>query len=183
MSVMEFVLVAHSIIVGLAVAEILRGVADIFRTERIEINYRLLFIAGWTLLLLLQVWWSIWRVGVRTTWTFPEFLMFLLPVAILSIIARLCFPKEASEKDLHAYFGRVGKVIFLMVAATYASFAFLLQPFVFGGILPVVFASQLALVALATIAAFLRTPWFQVMVIAAMFAQVLWRGLSSVIGN
>ncbi len=33
MSVMEFVLVAHAIIVGLAVAEILRGLADTLRAE------------------------------------------------------------------------------------------------------------------------------------------------------
>ena len=59
MSVMEFILVAHAIIVGLAVAEILRGFADMVRAEMVHVSYRLLLIAGWTLLLLLQVWWAI----------------------------------------------------------------------------------------------------------------------------
>ena len=80
MSVMEFILVAHAIIVGLAVAEILRGLADLLRGEGTRISYRLLLIAGWALLLLLQIWWAIWRVGDRAEWTFPEFLIFLLPV-------------------------------------------------------------------------------------------------------
>lgn len=77
MSVMEFVLVAHAIIVGLAVAEILRGIADLVRAERTQVSYRMLLIAAWALLLLLQVWWAIWRVGDREAWTFPEFLIFL----------------------------------------------------------------------------------------------------------
>jgi len=42
MSAMEFVLVAHAIIVGLAVAEILRGLADMLRAEGTLISYRLL---------------------------------------------------------------------------------------------------------------------------------------------
>ena len=83
MSVMEFILVAHAIVVGLAVAEIRRGLADLVRAEATLISYRVLLIAGWALLLLWQVWWAIWRVGNRAEWTFPEFLILLLPVAIL----------------------------------------------------------------------------------------------------
>ena len=183
MSVMEFVLVAHAIIVGLAVAEVLRGFADIVRAEEARISYRLLLIAGWALLLLWQAWWAIWGVGDRAEWTFPEFLIFLLPVAILYVIARLCFPEKISGSDLQAYYSRVAPVIFLLVAATYASFALLLQPFVFGGIVPWVFASQLSVAVLAIIASRYHAPAFHLLVISAMAAQVIWRGLSSVVGS
>jgi hypothetical protein len=180
---MEFILVAHAIIVGLAVAEILRGLADLVRAERTRISYRLLLITGWALLLLLQVWWAIWRVANRGEWTFPEFLIFLLPVAILYVIARLCFPVKVAESDLQAYYRRVAPVIFLLVAATYASFAFLLQPFIFGGFVPWLFASQFALVILAVVASRYRAPAFHFLVLTAMIAQVVWRGLSTVVGS
>jgi hypothetical protein len=180
---MEFVLVAHAIIVGLAVAEILRGLADTLRAEEVRLSYRLILIAGWALLLLWQLWWAIWRVGDRAEWTFPEYLIFLFPVAILYMIARLCFPEKVSGSDLQAYYLRVAPTIFVLVAVTYASFAFLMQPFIFGQIWPLVFASQLSMAILALLASRFRAPAFQLFVIIAMVAQVIWRGLSSVIGS
>ena len=96
MSVMEFILVAHAIIVGLAVAEILRGLADMVRAEDVRISYRLLLIAGWTLLLLWQVWWAIWQVGDRTEWTFPEFLISLTMPRIISAVC-ISRPSNASR--------------------------------------------------------------------------------------
>lgn len=183
MSVMEFILVAHAIIVGLAVAEILRGFSDLFRSKKITISYRLILLAFWTLLLLLQVWWSIWHVGTHAVWTFSEFLLFLLPVGILYIIARLCFPVKLTEVDLDAYYMSVAKVIWWLVAATYASFAFLMAPFVYGSIIPEVFASQIGLAALALVASRVNSPPFQVVLIIAMMVQVLWRGFSYAIGS
>lgn len=183
MSVLEFILVAHAIVVGLAVAEILRGLADTVRADRVQLSYRLLLIAGWALLLLWQFWWLIWQLGDRPEWTFPEFLVFLLPVALLYVISRLCFPEKISGSDLREYYLRVAPMIFLLISATYASFAFLLQPFIFGEISPWVFASQVTLVILAFLASRFHVPAFHLFVIVAMFAQVIWRGLSSVVGN
>ena len=183
MSVMEFILVAHAIIVGLAIAEILRGLADLVRAESARVSYRLLLMAGWALLLLLQVWWAIWQVGDRPGWTFPEFLIFLLPVGILYIFARLCFPEKVAESNLQAYYARVAPALFLLVAATYATFALLLSPFVFRAFEPWLFASQLVLVVLAVVASRYRAPAFQVFVLAAMIVQVGWRALATVVGS
>lgn len=183
MSVMEFVLVAHAIIVGLAVAEILRGLADTLRSEEARISYRLILIAGWALLLLWQLWWAVWRVVDRPEWTFPEYLIFLFPVAILYMIARLCFPERISGSDLQAYYVRVAPTIFVLVAVTYASFAFLMQPFIFGAFWPVVAVSQISMALLALLASRFHNPAFQLFVILAMVAQVIWRGLSTVVGN
>jgi hypothetical protein len=180
---MEFVLVAHAIIVGLAVAEILRGLADTLRAEEARISYRLILISGWALLLLWQLWWAVWRVVDRPEWTFPEYLIFLFPVAILYMIARLCFPQKISRSDLQAYYVRVAPKIFVLVAVTYASFAFLMQPFIFGTFLPVVIASQVSMALLALVASRFHNATFQLLVIIAMVAQVIWRGLSTVVGN
>lgn len=183
MSTLEFILVAHAIIVGLAVAEILRGFSELIRTNEVKVSFRLLLIAAWTLILLLQIWWAIWSVGDRAVWTFPEFILFLLPVGILYVIARLCFPLVLTGADLNVYYLRVGKMIWWLVAATYASLALFLSPFVFGGIIPMVFASQIVIAVLAVVAVHVKFPPFQVIVIGAMLAQVLWRGLSQVVGN
>lgn len=141
-----------------------------------------MLIAAWTLLLLLQVWWAIWHVGDHDVWTFSEFLLFLLPVGILYVIARLCFSVELTNVDLNAYYARVSTVIWRLVAATYAAFAFLLAPFVYDGIIPIVFASQIVIAVLALAASRVTSPSFQVVVIIAMLAQVLWRGFARVIG-
>jgi len=183
MSVMEFVLVAHAIIVGLAVAEILRGLADTLRAEEARISYLLILIAAWALLLLWQLWWAVWRVVDRPEWTFPEYLIFLFPVAVLYMIARLCFPEKISGSDLQAYYRRVAPTIFVLVAITYASFAFLMQPFIFGAFSPWVAASQVSMAVLALLASRFHAPAFQLFVIVAMVAQVVWRGLSTVIGG
>lgn len=183
MSVMEFILVAHAIIVGLAVAEILRGFTELLRSNTTSISYRLLLIAAWTLLLLLQLWWSIWHVNDHTVWTFLEFLFFLLPVGFLYVIARLCFPTDLTDVDLDAYYARVSKIIWRLVAATYASFAFILTPFVYGSFSPIAFASQIVVAALALIASRVQSASFQVVVIIMMLAQVLWRGFSYNIGS
>lgn len=183
MSVMEFILVAHAIIVGLAIAEILRGLADLVRADGTRVSYRLLLMSGWALLLLLQVWWAIWQVGARPGWTFPEFLIFLMPVAILYVFARLCFPEKVAESNLQAYYLRIAPVLFLLVAATYATFAFLLSPFVFRAFVPWLFASQLVLVVLAIVAGRYQARAFHLFVLAAMIAQVGWRGLATVVGN
>ena len=183
MSVMEFILVAHAIIVGLAVAEILRGLADLVRAEGTQVSYRLLLMAGWALLLLLQVWWAIWQVGDRPGWTFPEFLIFLLPVALLYVFARLCFPEKVAESNLRAYYQRISSALFLLVAATYATFAFLLSPLVFRAFVPWLFTSQLVLVVLAIVASRYKARAFHFLVLAAMIVQVAWRGLSTVVGS
>ena len=183
MSVMEFILVAHAIIVGLAIAEILRGLGDLVRAEGARVSYRLLLMAGWALLLLLQVWWAIWQVGNRREWTFPEFLIFLLPVAILYVFARLCFPEKVDETNLQVYYARVAPALFGLVAATYATFAFLLSPIIFGVFVPWLFASQIVLVTLAIVASRYQSRPFHFVVLAAMIAQVGWRGLSTVVGG
>ena len=183
MSVMEFILVAHSIIVGLAIAEILRGLADLVRADSARVSYRLLLMAGWALLLLLQIWWAVWQIGDRPGWAFPEFLIFLLPVGILYIFARLCFPEKVAGEDLKVYYARIAPALFLLVAATYATFAFLLSPFVFEAFLPWLFASQFSIIVLAVIASRYKARAFHVLTLSAMIIQVGWRGLATVVGG
>lgn len=180
MSAMEFILVAHAIIVGLGVAEVLRGFADHLRARHARTCYRLLLLAAWTLLLLLQVWWAIWNVRHKVSWTFPEFLVFLLPVVILYVLARLCFPDGQGPSDLREYYREMSPKIWVLVAATYVSFIFI-QPMLYERFVPAIIATQVAIAVAAIVASRYRARYFHFLVIAAMFLQVAWRGLPQVI--
>lgn len=176
MTVMEFILVAHAILTGLGIAEILRGFGDLIRAVPVAMSRRLFGIAIWALLLYFQVWWAIWRLGQREAWSFPDFLVMLLPVVILYLVARISFPKEVDGTDLKAYYERVSPALWLLVASVYISFA-VFQPILYGSFQPVLLASQLAIIIAALVASRIRSAWFQSVLIGVMVVQVIWRGL------
>ena len=182
MSVMEFILVAHSILTGLGIAEILRGFGDMIRGRPVTVSRRLLGIASWALLLYLEIWWAIWRIGERASWSFPEFLLMLLPPLILYLIARVAFPEKVDGADLDAYYARVSPILWLMVGAVYFGAA-AFQPILYGRVVPPLLASQLGLAVAALIAMRVRNAPYQFLIIALMIAQVTWRGLVLTIGN
>ncbi len=182
MTVMEFLLVAHSILTGLGIAEILRGFADLLRGTPTSISRRMIGVASWALILYFQIWWALWRVGHRDSWSFTDFLLLLLPVVIMYLIARLSFPKEIDNADLAAYYQHVSPALWLLVAAAYFSFA-ILQPVLHGAIIVDLLISQLGIAVAALLAVKIAQPWFQLALIAVMLAQVIWRGLVLTIGG
>ena len=182
MSVMEFILVAHAILIGLGIAELLRGFADLIRAQAVEISRRLVGIAILALLLFFVIWWAIWRVRDRDVWTFAEFILLLLPVVLLYLVARLAFPKEMDGANLKHYYERVSPAIWIIVACVYVSFG-TVQPVLYGSIEPLLLASQLGIAALAVVATRVTTPWFQFALLAAIFAQTIWRSGVLVVTN
>jgi hypothetical protein len=176
MAVMEFILVAHAILIGLGIAEVLRGFADLIRSVPVTISRRLIGIATWTLLLFFEIWWAHWRLGERDTWSFPDFLLMLLPVVILYIAARISFPKEIDGADLKQYYKRVAPALWFLVASVYISFA-VFQPILYGSFQPVLLASQVLIAIAALVATKIEAEMFQYPLLAIMIAQVVWRGL------
>ncbi len=182
MSVLEFLLIAHSILLGLGIAEILRGFAELIRSAPLNISRRALGIASWALLLYFQVWWVSWQLGHRDSWSFPDFLLILLPVLILYVLARLSFPKKIDGADLSAYYQKVAPALWIAVAAIYLTFAFY-SPFLHGELIPLLFASQVIIATAALVAIKVRHFWYQAGLIALMWAQVFWRGYVITIGG
>lgn len=176
MTVMEFILVAHAILTGLGVAEVLRGFADLIRDVPATTSRRLIGIAAWALFLLFQLWWAIWRLGERETWSFPDFLVMLLPVVILYLVARISFPKEVDGADLKRYYKRVAPALWFLVACVYISFA-VFQPILYGSFQPVLLTSQVVIAVAALMATKIESKTLQVPLLAIMFIQVAWRGL------
>jgi hypothetical protein len=182
MNVLEFLLVAHSILTGLGIAEILRGFADLIRGAPQNISRRMLGIASWALILYFQIWWATWRLGHRDSFSFFDFLLILLPVLILYLLARLSFPKKIDGTDLRAYYQQVSPALWIFVAAIYLTFAFY-SPFLHGEIIPVLLASQLGIAGAALVAIKVRQFWYQSSLIVVMLAQVFWRGFVITIGS
>jgi hypothetical protein len=182
MTVMEFILVAHSILTGLGIAEVLRGLADLIRSVPATISRRLIGIAAWTLFLFFQLWWAVWRVGERDTWTFSDFLVMLLPVVILYLLARISFPRKIDGADLKQYYEQTAPALWILVACVYISFA-VFQPILYGSFQPVLLTSQVAIAVAALVAARVDAKAFHFTLLAVMIVQVAWRGLVLTVGR
>ena len=177
---MEFVLIAYAILIGMGVAEILRGFADLIRAESVELDGRLLLFAFWVLFVILQVFWAMWRIQRQVAWTFPEFLLFLLPAVLLYVIARISFPLAMDGADLGVYYERATPGLWGLTAAFFLSAASV-QPLLYSSVQAPLLASQLSLAILALAAIKVRSPSFHLSVLVAMTVQVAWRGFVVVV--
>jgi hypothetical protein len=90
-----------SIILGLAVTQILQGFRGILLSRaRIRIYWPVIAWAALLLLVCFQNWWSMFGMRNRHDWTFPQFAMVLLNTIFIYMIAGLIFPDLSDEKDV-----------------------------------------------------------------------------------
>ena len=105
-SAYEHVLVVMSIVLGLAVTQLLKGAAQLYRTRARVQTYWLHW--GWAILILvfsLLLWWTYWHYRTIITWTFPRFMLYLSPVVVFYFLASIVFPDPAEGvTDLRAYY-------------------------------------------------------------------------------
>lgn len=146
-----------SIIIGLAVTQILTGLRGLMlrrahvRIYWVPVAWSFVFLA-----VLTQTWWAMFGLRGRRAWTFAAFAVVLLHTVLLYLAAGLIYPDIGHEPvDLRAhYFAHRGWFFTLLVLVTLASLA---KDLVLTGALPnatntafhVAFAS-VGLVALAT---------------------------------
>jgi hypothetical protein len=127
----EFLMVLVSIIIGLGIAEILTGVADLLR-GRGRTSYfwvhSLLCVA--VFLALAQAWWESWGLRTAPEWTFLGLLLMLASPVFLFLIAHLLFPKEPVA-DLETYYFEAAAPIWLLGAAA-TTVGTLFRPIAFG---------------------------------------------------
>lgn len=111
MSSFEYISVALSIVVGLALTHILRSAVAVFR-RRTAIRFDALVI-GWTGIILVKIlgfWWSIFELdaqGIVTAWSLSSFLLLLSLAVVLYLAAALVLPSDAP--DLGVYFEEDGR--------------------------------------------------------------------------
>ena len=111
MSPFEFISVALSIVVGLAVTQILRGAVTVFRARR-EYPVDVLPVT-WALIVFLttiQYWWAAFELDaadIVVEWSLAAFLLLLWLAVLLYLAAALVLPGHPT--DLTAYFHDDGR--------------------------------------------------------------------------
>lgn len=108
----QHVVVVMSIVLGLAVTQLLRGIAQVYRARARVRPYWLH--GAWVALLLLfslLLWWTYWNYRDIAEWNFLLFVLYLSPTMIFSFATALAFPDPAEPaRDMREYYfsNRVG---------------------------------------------------------------------------
>jgi hypothetical protein len=98
LSLFGFVLVMVSIVLGLGLTHLLRGVATVVRHRRsISIDWIPLVWATTVFLFVASNWWALWDLR-DVHWTFPAFFFVMTEPAILYLAITLLLPVSASEQ-------------------------------------------------------------------------------------
>ena len=96
MTQFEFLAVIISIVIAFGISDILSSWGEQIRLRSSIRPYRLHL--AWTVLLLLAMilaWWSLWVLRSRPEWTFPGYLMLIIPYLTLALIAYVLTPELA----------------------------------------------------------------------------------------
>jgi hypothetical protein len=102
----SYLSVLLSIILGLAITQILQGLRGIVLARwRVRIYWPVL---GWVALLLIiavQSWWAMFGLREVVTWTFPEFSVVLAQTVVLYMLAAIVLPDFGNEEvDLSRHY-------------------------------------------------------------------------------
>lgn len=98
MAAYEHVVVVMSIVLGLAVTQLLRGAAQLYRTRAKVKTYWLHW--AWIALLIcfsLLLWWTYWNYRNITQWDFFRFVLYLSPAIVFYFLASIAFPDPGDQ--------------------------------------------------------------------------------------
>ena len=112
MTAFEFLSVALSFVLGLAVTLLLTSILKAFRHRNEARMDWLPFVwTGYVLLFQFQYWWAIWELGSLPQWTVLTFGLLLALAALLFLAGGLVLPSGsgAYPSDLSAYFNEHGR--------------------------------------------------------------------------
>lgn len=176
MDAFGYLSVLISIILGLAIAQVLQGYrALLLARGRIHADPAPLIWSGLVLLFAAQAWWASFGLNARQHWDFGDFVVILVQMGLLYMLSALILPDVPSDEpvDLALHFERHRRAFFIFLIAMLASsivkeailehrltsplnlgFHFLLAAIAVGGILLAGRKAQLAL-ALTAAAGFL----------------------------
>ena len=117
MATIEFIAILISIVVGLAMAEVLQGFAECLRHRSSVRGYWPLIVVS-ALILVMAIWtlrW-LWIAKGLENWTWGELSIALAPGLIIFVMARLAFPQKLDGIDLRVYYFEQSRVIWGLAA-------------------------------------------------------------------
>lgn len=123
MDAFSYLSVLLSIILGLAITQVLQGVRGLLLARaRVRLYLPTLLWSGLILLIATQMWWSSFGLANHTEWTFGAFGMVLLQTVLLYMLAALVLPDfpAAETHDLKAHYYREARPFYAMFIATLA---------------------------------------------------------------
>jgi hypothetical protein len=133
----SYLSVLLSIILGLAITQLLQGLGRLLQERRrVRLYWPSIAWAGLLLVILVQTWWAMFGLRNQQSWSFGGFAVVILHVTLLFLLAALVFPdfSQPGGIDLREnYFGHSRWFFSLAVATTLASLA---KDLVLGGHLP-----------------------------------------------
>jgi hypothetical protein len=118
MSIFEYLMVMVSIILGLSITQVLRGLSKIARSSQRSAVVTIygVFLFG----LHVQTWWALWDLSVVPEWNFVFFLLLISLPSVLFATTELLFPMATTaETDWKAHYESV-RTWFLSVLAVFA---------------------------------------------------------------
>lgn len=124
MDAFAYLSVLISIILGLAIAQVLQGYrALLLARGRARVDPVPLIWSGLVLLFAAQAWWASFGLNARTHWDFVDFAAILVQMGLIYMLAALILPDVPAEQpvDLERHFGRHRKSFFVFLVAMLAS--------------------------------------------------------------
>ncbi|NJN42625.1 MAG: hypothetical protein HC811_10740 [Flammeovirgaceae bacterium] len=122
MSPFDYVTILISIILGLGIAQLVTGVADIIhQQERLRLYWPHILWIPIIFFLIIQEWWDIYGLREYDTWRLPVFLFISLYPIALFILTRLLFPlslTENSHLDFKHFYYKNYRRFFIVVVLT-----------------------------------------------------------------
>lgn len=109
MNAFEYLNVLISIILGLAIARILTGLATVITArERVDFYWPPVVWAIWIFFISAQHWWAQWTLQFTKRWTFLDFALLLLVPVCMFLLSALVLPEreEDGKIDLGEWFFR-----------------------------------------------------------------------------
>jgi hypothetical protein len=122
MTSFEFLTVALSFVLGLAVTVLLTSLLAAFRARRTtRMSWVALAWAGYILVLEFDIWWELYGLASMQRWTIGAFVMLLVIALLLFAAGGLVLPSAVGDypDDLEEYFQQDGRWAVVLVAALY----------------------------------------------------------------
>lgn len=127
MDAFSYLSVLLSIILGLAIAQVLQGYrALLLARGKVHGDPVPLIWSGLVLLFAAQAWWASFGLNARSDWDFLDFAAILLQMGLLYMVSALILPDIPADEtvDLHGHFQRHRKAFFAFLIAMLASSVF-----------------------------------------------------------
>ncbi len=174
----SYLTVLLSIIIGLAITQILQGFRGIVLSRsRVLMYWPVLVWAVMLLLLNVQSWWAMFNLRQIVNWTFPEFAVVLAQTIAQYLLAGIVLPDFPADVpvDLHRhYFAHTRWFFFLLVLMLLVSLG---KPVVLTGHMTdrTDLAFHLTFIVMATTAAFTQREWYhKTMSLSAIVLLVIY---------